>query len=109
MAVKGSLAAIPVHPEDLHMNQDEQMGIVAMPRLDKSCEVTQPDLELQTGGLNNMGYLTIPVRTKQRFKWKLSALSFIRTAMRSRKASFRVDQVPCFHGILKPSFTSLIH
>ena len=57
-AVEVGLTAIPAGPEDLHMTQDELMGIGARRRLDKNSEVTQSDLELQTSGLNNSRYFS---------------------------------------------------
>jgi transcriptional regulator with XRE-family HTH domain len=52
-SVENSLAAIPTYPEDLHLNQDMLMGMTARQRLYKNNELTQFDVELNTGGLND--------------------------------------------------------
>jgi hypothetical protein len=69
-------------------------GMAAGPGLDKNNEVTCAHPELQTRGLNNWSDLTIAFCTKLRSLWQLSAVSFIRTVMRSREALFPTDPVP---------------
>jgi hypothetical protein len=72
-------------------------GMASRPRLDKNNELTPLHPGLQTSRLNYSGLLTIPVCTKLRSLWQLSAVSFIRTVMRSWEALFRAGPVPRFH------------
>jgi hypothetical protein len=108
-AVEDSLAAITAIPKRpgswltkrnvfrVPQTTAKAKGMAAWPGLAKNNEVTCAHPELQTRGLNNWSDLTIAFCTKLRSLWQLSAVSFIRTVMRSWEALFRAGPVPRFH------------